>query len=80
MKIEKLLEIKEKIAKSIQEKAKLEGKVEEIEKRLNDDYGYKSVRHAIRDITKMDSEIELLESQFSDKCAFIESTYKDLEV
>lgn len=80
MKIQELLELKEKIAKSSQEKAKLQGKLEEIEKRLNDEYGYKTVRHAVRDISKIESEIESLQVQFDGKCAFIEETYKDLGV
>lgn len=80
MNIEQLFELKEKISKSVQEKAKLQGKIEQIEQQLLNEFGYKTPRHAKRDIEKMKQELEALEQDFSDKCKVIEEKYEGLNL
>lgn len=63
---QQLLDIKEEIENTKTEKAKIEGRLQELNSSLKDEWDIASVDEARKELTKFDKYIEKLESEMGD--------------
>ena len=70
-----LLDLKEKIDQAKEKSAELKGQLKGLTKELSDDWGCTTIEQAERKVTKMESDIEKLNTQINEGVEELEEKY-----
>ena len=70
-----LLDLKEKIDQAKEKSAELKGQLKGLYKELSDDWGCANIEQAERQVTKMESDIEKLNTQINEGVEELEEKY-----